>query len=132
MNLLEVKKCNSQLHKIELKETINHEALNQLLNSDLLLKVSWSQNGVTYENEKQQLLAYKALFNKGATATVTYKTTSSGFGRVYATKSLSLGSIRKEVRHTLANDIYVDIDIENCHPMILRQVCEKADIDCVS
>jgi hypothetical protein len=120
MNLQEVRKSKSQLHKIELKETINHEALNQLLNSDLLLKNSWSQNGITYENEKQQLLAYKALFsNNNDHAKVTYKLTSSGFGRVYATKSLSLGSIRKEVRHTLAKDIYVDIDIENCHPMIL-------------
>ena len=108
-----------------MKETINQDALNQLLNSDLLLKDSWSQNGITYENEKQQLTAYKALFHNGNCATVVYKMTGCGFGRVYATKSLSLGSIRKEVRHTLAKDIYVDIDIENCHPMILHQVCEK-------
>src|ERR1700733_5778331 len=130
MSLLEVKKYKSQIQKIELKETINQDALNQLLNSDLLLKDSWSQNGITYENEKQQLLAYKELFNNGSNAKVIYKKTSCGFGRVYATKSLSLGSIRKEIRHTLAKDIYVDIDIENCHPMILRQVCEKADIEC--
>ena len=76
--------------------------------------------------EKQQLLAYKSLFHNTANATILYKMTSSGFGRVYATKSLSLGSIRKEVRHTLVKDIYVDIDIENCHPMILRQVCKKS------
>ena len=48
MNLIEIKKSDSPLHKIELRETINQEALNQLLNSDLLLKESWSQNGITY------------------------------------------------------------------------------------
>jgi hypothetical protein len=113
-----------------LYESIDHNALSQLLNSDLLLKDSWSQNGITYENERQQLLAYKAMYHNGPTAKVTYKLTSCGYGRVYAMKPLSLGSLRKEVRHTLAIDIYVDIDIENCHPMILCQVCSRSDIEC--
>ena len=132
MNLLEIKKSKSPLNKIELNESIDHDALSQLLNSDLLLKDSWSQNGITYENERQQLLAYNALYHNGNNAKVTYKLTSCGYGRVYANKSLSLGSLRKEVRHTLAKDIYVDIDIENCHPMILCQVCSKSGIECES
>jgi len=59
----------------------------------------------------------------------TCKMTKTGCGRVYANKSLSLGSIRKEVRHTLAKEKYVDIDIENCHPIILKQLCDKNDIN---
>ena len=98
---LEIKKLNSILDTIQLTEQIDQEVLNQLLNSNLLRTDSWQHNGVTYENEKQQLLRYRALF-KNNIATIEYGITSSGYARVYANKSLSLGSIRKEVRHTLA------------------------------
>ena len=126
---IELKKVNSILDKIQLTEQIDQQVLNQLLNSNLLRTDSWQQNGILYENEKQQLLKYKALF-KNDIATITYYITCSGYARVYANKSLSLGSIRKEVRHTLAKDRYVDIDIENCHPVILQQICNKNDIEC--
>ena len=42
-------------------------------------------------------------------------------GRVYPNKLLSLFSLRREIRHTLACDKYVDLDTANCHPEILNQ-----------
>lgn len=52
------------------------------------------------------------------------------FGRVYPTGSISLGAIRRELRHTLVGDKYVDIDIKNAHPSILFQVCQANNIPC--
>ncbi|MFN9898967.1 MAG: hypothetical protein ACK55Z_09285, partial [bacterium] len=34
----------------------------------------------------------------------------------------------REIRHTLAKDFYIDIDIENCHPVLLYQICEHNNI----
>ena len=38
--------------------------------------------------------------------------------------------VRKEIRHTLLKDLYVDIDIVNCHPTLLYQMCKKNNIEC--
>jgi hypothetical protein len=43
-------------------------------------------------------------------------------GRVYPEGSLSLCSIRKEVRHQLCRDIYVDVDMINAHFVIASQL----------
>lgn len=43
-------------------------------------------------------------------------------GRVYPERSLSLCSIRKEIRHQLCNDIYVDVDMINAHFVIASQL----------
>jgi hypothetical protein len=52
------------------------------------------------------------------------------YGRVYCNKGLSLFMFRKEIRHTLCKDNYVDIDIENCHPTIISHICNKNNIKC--
>ena len=39
-----------------------------------------------------------------------------------------MDSLRKPIRHTLCKDTYVDIDIKNCHPQILKQICEQNNI----
>ena len=51
-------------------------------------------------------------------------------GRVYPSKMLSQGIIRRQVRHFLCKDDWVDIDIINCHPNILRWLCGKVNIKC--
>ena len=51
-------------------------------------------------------------------------------GRVYPTKGHSLGSLRRVLRHYLAEDIYYDIDMINAHPNILRCVCLHFNIKC--
>jgi hypothetical protein len=67
-----------------------------------------------YDNEKAQLMAYRRNVRRNGHIAVKYR----------ATKSLSLSTIRRAVRHTLCKDTYVDIDVENCHPVILNQICE--------
>jgi hypothetical protein len=42
----------------------------------------------------------------------------------------SMQSCRSKLRATLCRDIYKDLDIENCGPTILMQLCQKHEIDC--
>lgn len=52
-------------------------------------------------------------------------------GRYSATNNISLQGMCRKVRHSIAEDYFVDIDIVNCHPVILLHLCktEYTDID---
>jgi hypothetical protein len=59
----------------------------------------------------------------------TYRQNNSE-GRYCAVGSLSLQQITREIRHTIAKDFYVDIDVANCHPVIFLFLCKKYKFDC--
>lgn len=117
----------SILQNIELNETVDLNILNQLIKSNLLQITNIQKLGYKFENEKHQLeeIAKRVKNNK---LTVQYKKPKYNFGRVFPQKGLSLGSIRKPIRHTLCLNTYTDLDIENCHPQLLKQICEKNNI----
>jgi hypothetical protein len=61
----------------------------------------------------------------------TYKQADYNFGRNFALKSISLGCMRKPIRHTLMKaGGYKDIDMINCHATILQQLCKSNDKAC--
>lgn len=71
----------------------------------------------------------------GNSLNVSYKFSSKNkhtlkYGRVYPTKGLGYIFMPRFIRHTLMEDKYVDIDIVNCHPSILLQLCQKEKIEC--
>jgi hypothetical protein len=119
----------SSINGLKLNETIDENILNKLIASDLLQINSWSVGSITFENEKDQLLKIKNKLKKGKLE-VKYNKVKYGYGRVYPHASLSLCSIRRELRQTLSLNQYVDIDIENCHPVILMQICKANNIEC--
>ena len=108
-------------------EEISTDTLNKLINSNLLNTVQWTSGNITFENEKQQLQMLNKLI-KNNKLKVSYKRPKYGLGRVYPHKSLSLCSLRREIRHTLAFGNYVDVDISNAHPEILNQLCLNNNI----
>tara|TARA_R110000824_G_scaffold204549_4_gene389330 strand:+ start:12265 stop:15183 length:2919 start_codon:yes stop_codon:yes gene_type:complete len=55
---------------------------------------------------------------------------NSDYGRVYPIGCESLGQMRRPIRHFLCKDQYWDIDIVNCHPNILLNLCEAWEIPC--
>lgn len=67
--------------------------------------------------------------SKDGVVSVKYKQNAS-VGRFYATGSMSLQSLPREVRHTIAAEFYNDIDIKNAHPVILAHMCEERGIPC--
>lgn len=48
-------------------------------------------------------------------------------GRRFAKNSLQ--GISRKIRHTLAKDIYYDVDIVNAHPTFLYQLCQSMDFE---
>ena len=123
-----INKTNSILDKLVLVEYVDANLLEALINSDgILHTVKHDINGASFENEKQQLQMIQEKV-KNNSLKVKYHLSSHGFGRVYQEKSLSLFSLRRALRHTLCKEKYIDIDIENCHPQILKQICEHNNI----
>ena len=134
-SLLSLKAVESYLDDIKLFEVVNKNYLDKLINSEYLKTIKWND----FDNEKcqleeymNQLLDYKYNDREGfGLVPVKYKRGSGlTFGRVYPLKSLSLCAIRKEVRHTISTDIFVDIDITNCHPELLYQTLKANNIEC--
>ena len=114
----------SAFKNIKLNEMPNDELLEKLIRSDLLKQTFNNKYaGKTYENELKQLLSYRLLKNhKTGLYEINYL--KDGSGRCAPYKSLAAISIRRQIRHTLFKDNYIDIDVENCHPVILSNILE--------
>ena len=54
---------------------------------------------------------------------------NDGVGRMWAQEALSLQSLPREIRHTIATN-YTDVDMVNAHPVILAHMCLEKGIDC--
>jgi len=60
---------------------------------------------------------------------VSYKQ-NNNIGRYFAVGSLSLQTLPREIRHTIANEYYYDIDISNCHPVLICQYAKTKNLKC--
>lgn len=49
---------------------------------------------------------------------------SKGWGRLSADKGKSYVTLTRKARHYLAMNFYTDIDIQNCHPVLIEQLCD--------
>ena len=122
------------------KEHILESKINKILSmintGELNLERCQKKNKISQEEMndrvRQALLTIKKKL-KNDHAIVSYSYTIPGFGRVYAKKPYcSMGSLPREIRGTLASDYYIDIDINNCHPVLLVQLCDKYKLNCSS
>lgn len=83
------------------------------------------------EDIKKDLQKYAKKFDRSKLAyRVNYEYKGLQYGRRYAEKSLSLQNFKGKVRETLVHDTHTDIDIKNCHPVLLAQYCEQKKIAC--
>jgi len=51
-------------------------------------------------------------------------------GRYFAKEGMSLQEFPREIRHSIANKYYDDIDMVNAHPTILSHICNLYNINC--
>ncbi len=65
---------------------------------------------------------------KKGRAPVEYKVKNNGTGRYVVTKSEGLACFSKKIRHTICSEYYYDVDMVNCHPVILRELAIKANL----
>ena len=125
-NLKLILKHNNKLSGIICYEKINKDKLNKLLISDLLIQDLRYKN--IHDTEYEMLLNYISKINTDGYIPVKY--IKKLFGRSNPENGLGLHNIRREVRHTLANEYYIDIDVINCHPVILHQILKHNNIEC--
>jgi len=60
---------------------------------------------------------------------VSYKQNKNKIGRHYP-HGICLTTMSKRVRHSIGRMYHIDLDIENCHPVLLSQICSKHKINC--
>jgi hypothetical protein len=114
-------------------ETVDVNKLAALLKSkDILKKYTHKDHKVEiiyYENEKNHLTTILHSLTRDNTSIISYSGgKDTEYGRVYSKRSLSLGTIRREIRHFLCKETYWDIDIVNCHPNLLVGICKSMGI----
>mgnify|MGYP003634113593 CR=1 FL=1 len=103
-----------------LYESIDIERLDALLALDVFTK-----------EERDQLEKYKKKYQPRVSAVkVDYQLRGLHLGRRYAKQSLSLQSLKKSIRETLVHDTHTDVDIKNCHLVLLSQYCKEKGVVC--
>ena len=105
------------------QETFNQHKLSHIISNEALYKPLMRPEVIQDENYSPFTIMKKYLAeSRGGEITVEYKQ-NAGVGRYYALGSLSLQSMPREIRHSIANELYADIDIVNAHPVILSHLC---------
>lgn len=51
-------------------------------------------------------------------------------GRYNAVNAIGLQFMTRQIRHTIAHEYYHDVDIVNCHPVIIQWLCRNVNIEC--
>jgi len=126
---LKLQPYKSILDGIKLYENININKLDLLINSNLLKSEFKHKHMISlYNNEMKQLLKYKEKFKDNYIEVLYNKSKINIYGRSDPLYGLGGLNIRREIRHTIF-DNYVDIDIENCHPVILDNILDYHKIE---
>jgi phage/plasmid-associated DNA primase len=140
------KKCdynNEYFKEYFFLEKINAQKLYAIINCDdavLHVKKWWedhnftTQYGDTISNEKDHLQNILDSLKKNKETgdfelSVQYFSRGE-YGRVYAKNAMSLGMLRRPIRHYICDGVYYDIDMINAHPTIAVGLCKKWNIEC--
>ena len=120
-------KFNTNYHEhapIELVQSFVKNKQGISLKSNRLLNKS-------YDNENKQMELYlKKYDKKNDVFNVKYSLPAHKWGRVSPEKSLSLCVFHRPTRHAYCKGIYIDIDVKNCHPVVIKNICQLNDIPC--
>jgi len=118
------KRTDNKLNNVICYEYINRSKLDLLINSTLM-RTDNRYN--CYEPEKDQMINYLVNSVNENKIKVNYK--RELYGRTLPVKSYGLHAFRKEIRYSIS-DYYIDIDINNAHPVILEQILLYNNINC--
>jgi hypothetical protein len=119
-----VEPTETRLNGITLYEKIDIDMLNAFKVSDFAIYKD--KRRIDNKTEKQVLIDYAANYKKkiGLVA-VDYTRGKKKLGRVNPVKSLGMTTIRRVTRNTFMRQTYYDIDMDNCHPVMLRGIIEN-------
>ena len=117
--------CNYNEHApLELVQSFVKNKQGVSLKSNRVLRKS-------YDNENQQMELYlKKYDKKEGVFKVKYNLPAHKWGRINPEKSLSLCVFHRPTRHAYCNGTYIDIDMKNAHPVVVKNICLLNDIPC--
>lgn len=117
------------------KETFNKNKLAFiLLNKDNIEQLYSKERQVDDSNVTLLTEYYnnsKSRKNNGSIDIKYFQKKNDMYGRYMAISSIGAQGMKREIRHTIFNEHYTDIDIDNCHPTITQWLCNNLNIDCV-
>lgn len=92
-----------------------------------------NSNGYSFISAQESLPILRKMYqDRLKSKLVIYKQTKSSPDGRFFSQGASLQGIPRKIRHTIAKSLYYDIDIKNCHPVLLRWYCQENDIPCDS
>ena len=71
---------------------------------------------------------YYKLLNENGEIEVSYKQKKRS-GRHWPS-TVCLTTMCRKVRHSIGRDYHIDVDIVNCHPILLEKLCLRMNVDC--
>lgn len=84
-----------------------------------------------YDLSSDDIKKLKSFLDNSTNGIIKQQYKKSASGRLFAChSSVSLQSMKSEIRNTICNDYYYDLDIVNCMPSILKHLCDLHDIEC--
>lgn len=99
---------------LKLNERVNIEKLNKVVNSSFL-----------EQDDVKKLEIYLKKFGNGDFIEVEYEKKYENFGRYYGSNIQSIG---KQIRNYICSDYCVDLDMVNCHSVLLLNEFKKRNI----
>jgi len=122
---------NSIFSKKKMNEVCNTKRLYGFIKNELGISYSGIER---YEflpdkNELEQLIRYKEILNKKTGKfQVAFNLPKHKWGRVIPANYLSLSIMHRPTRHSICEDKYIDIDIENACPNVINEICKSNQI----
>jgi hypothetical protein len=134
LNILSYQKHN---HYIEKTELINPDKLNYIIQNRATYEPLLKKDERRVRNcQKQGIdpdpfnLSAKMLKNSRKGKLKVLNIQKNGVGRHNARSGISLLNLTRQIRQTVADECYQDIDIVNAHPNLLRFLCDELNIEC--
>jgi phage/plasmid-associated DNA primase len=119
--------------KCSFYEQIDTKLLNRLIQSPLSSSKTYRELGWDDDEElhiadlceKTHLTNILSKIKDGELKTTYNFSSRTNIGRVYVKSSNGFVALRRHIRHIIAGECYIDIDIENAHPTMISQLFEK-------
>jgi|694.fasta_scaffold04525_27 phage/plasmid-associated DNA primase len=135
---------NWKLEKKTLGETIfNKKKMVEHTNIKLIFGFIKNKMGISFignprynnnvafgvKTELEQIIKYKESYNKKLKGfQLGFILPKHKWGRIIPVNYSSLSVFHRPTRHRLCQDYYVDIDIENCQPNIMNEICKLNNV----
>lgn len=127
-NFIDITTCmDLSLNGITFTEVFDPDAVLYILEHRDLLEKYLESDPDDYNQFARLQKYYKN--SKNGRIKVRYEKRLGGFGRLFANHSLSLQGISKLIRGSIAGNLYIDYDFVNCHPVLLKYICEIHECD---